>query len=278
MLELIYGTKTKTRILEELSASGAAKTRNELVKQTGCGIKGVYEQTDELITLRVLKETKNKPRKFELNPQHPLYQDIKNISLQAIDYKKNIIKNILSIVDSILGDDYYLGFYTAARKKITPIDYDPQIYTLKILNKEYEKAKKKLMVFNRVREIGVQKEGSIQIIPLKCNSIPKDVIREEILNNKVWICSTERGIIECFTKENKYYSRYGTCLALLQNKIEDTLNEKLLIEIAEDEEVKDRLIEVMGCFNYLLKKRLFNAEPEKAPIREVRQAINTVIG
>lgn len=278
MLELIFGTKTKTRILAELSTSGTAKTRNELVKQTGCGIRGVYEQIDELLTLNVLKETKNGSRKIQLNPEHPLHQDIKNINLLALDYKKDILKNILGTVDSILKDEYYLGFYTAARKKITPIDYDPQIYTLKILNKEYDKAIKKLKIFNGLKEIGVQKDGLIQIIPLKCKQIPKDVVREELFNNEIWICSIERGIVECFTKENKYFSRYGSCLVLLQNKMEDTLNEKLLVEIAQEEDIKDELIKTMGYFNYLLKKRLFNAEPKKTPLKEVSQAVNTVIG
>ncbi|MCK4491804.1 MAG: hypothetical protein KAU03_04215, partial [Candidatus Altiarchaeales archaeon] len=63
-----------------------------------------------------------------------------------------------------------------------------------------------------------------------------------------------------------------------QNKIENTLNEKLLKEIAEEKNMKDELIEVMGCFNYLLKKKLFDVEPKKTHLREARQAINTVIG
>ncbi|MBN2013955.1 MAG: hypothetical protein JW778_02130 [Candidatus Altiarchaeota archaeon] len=280
MLELIYGTKTKTRILEELATAGKPKTRKELIELTGCGTRGVYEQTEELITLGIVKETKKGWKKLELNPEHPLYQDIKNTALAAIDYKKNLIKNLLQTIDQILEDDYYIGFYTAATKKITPIDYTPEKHVYKVLDTEYEKKIKKIKTYDKLREIDIQKEkkGLIKAVFLKCQKIPEDVTREEIQNQEVWIASTERGIVECFTPENKYFTRYGSCLALLQNKIENTIDEKQLLKIAGELNIKKELVKVMGSFNHHLKKRLFNAEPNTEEIKEVKQAINTVLG
>lgn len=280
MLELIFGTKTKTRILEELTIAGKAKTRKELVGLTRCGTKGVYEQIDELITLGVVREVKMGWRMLELNPEFPLYQDIKNIALSAIDHKKNLIKNFLQVVDEILGDNYYLGFFTAARRNITPIDYAPEIYVFKILDTEYERGMKKLRVFGRLREIDIQtgSQGLIKTIFLRCKKIPDDVVREEIFDQEIWIASIERGIAECFTPENRYFSRYGCCLALLQNRLEGIIDEKLLLKIAGELGIKDKIVTVMGCFNWFLKKRLFDVEPMATDMKEVKHAINTVVG
>jgi len=280
MLELIFGTKTKAKILGELAQSNKERTRKELVELTGCGVRSVYGQVEDLITLEVLRQEKKGRNKLTLNPEFPLYLDIKNIALAAIDYKKGLMKNILGVIDGIFGDNYYVGFFTAASRRITPIDYNPEIYVINVLKDVCEEGVRKLKVFDKLPEIDVNREndGMIKIHSLECKSIPDDVIRDEIQGNEVWICSIERGIVECFTDRGTYFSRYGCCLSLLQNSIDHVIDEKILLSIAEEEGIKDRMIELMGSFNYLLGRNLFGVKPRKMHIKEVREAVNTISG
>jgi len=280
MLELIFGTRTKARILEELARSDKERTRKELVELTGCGVRSVYDQVEDLIALGVITEEKKGWNKLLLNPEFPLYPDIKGIALAAIDYKKGLIKNILSLMDKVLGDNYYVGFFTAASRRITPIDYNPEIHVINILEDRYTEGLRRLKVFDKLSEIDVNKEGGgiIKIFVLKCKAIPEDVVRDEIQGNKVWICSIERGIVECFTDRNIYFSRYGCCLSLLQNSMEGIIDEKILLDIAEEKGIKDRMIGIMGSFNHLLGRNLYNVKPKRRRIKEVREAVNTILG
>lgn len=288
MLELIFGTRTKIKLLNALVQSHKPMTRNELAKITSSGLRSTYEQVEELIALGVLKETVNGRSRVALDPEFPLHENLSDLLLLSGEYLRTP-QDVLAAVDRICGDNYYLGSFTAARQKITPIDYDPPIYAVNILREQYKRLYPRLRALGKLANIKVYEKSmgepaDITIITYACESIPPDVIRADFLSVEVWIASEERGIIECLTKETPF-TLYGAYLVLLQNTLDNVLDIAYLKKLAEEEWSLPLVLAVMSKFNEIAGKKLFELTEEEHRLaqgwvdeKEIRHVINTVMG
>ncbi|MBU4373805.1 MAG: hypothetical protein KKD69_00265 [Euryarchaeota archaeon] len=289
MLELIFGTRTKVKLLQVLAVSDSPMTRNELAKITHSGLKSTYEQVDELIALGVLKEIKNGRSRVVLNHEFPLYDNLRDLLLLSGEYLRTP-EDILAAVDRICGDKYYIGAFTAARQRITPIDYDPPIYAINILKEHYKRFYPRLKTLGKLANIKVyenevaREPGEITIVTDACEGIPPDVVRTDFLGIEVWIASVERGIVECLTRKTSF-TLYGTYLVLLQNRLDNALDIAFLKKLAKEENYLPQVMAVMLKFNEIAGKEIFKITDEEKSMaqawvdeKEVRHAINTVMG
>jgi hypothetical protein len=290
MLELLLGTKTKVRLLKVLAASGNPLTRNELAHLTHSGMRSTYEQIEELIAIGVLKEIENGRSRVALDPEFPFYDSIRDLFLSGKDYP-GIPQDVLKIVDRICGDNYYLGAFTAARQRITPVDYDPQIYMVNILKKHYPGLSPRIMALGKLPRVSVyenmEEAREMTIIVNTCENIPLDVKRIDYLNVEVWIASVERGIIECI-KGKTPFTMYGAYLALLQNMLDNVIDLEYFRKLAIEENCLFDVLSVMQEFNEVSGKEIFSlTQEEKNMVRkaretvdkkEIKHAINTVMG
>ncbi len=290
MLELLLGTRTKVRLLKVLAESGDPMTRNELARITHSGTRSTYEQIEELIAIGVLKEIENGRSRLALDPEFPFYDSIRDLFLSGRDYP-GIPQDVLKLVDRICSDNYYLGAFTAARQRITPVDYDPQIYMVNILKKHYPGLSPRVMVLGKLSGVRVYEKigeaGEMTIIANACENIPPDVKRIDYLNVEVWIASVERGIIECLTGKTPF-TLYGTYLAMLQNRLDNVMDQDYLKKLAIEENCLPRFLAVMSEFNEVSEKEIFPLTEEERSIageakaavdkKEIKHAINTVMG
>lgn len=288
MLELIFGTRTKIKLLQGLAASNRPMTRNELASVTHSGLRSTYEQVEELIALGVLKETVNRRSKVALDPEFPLYESMRELLLLSAEYLRTP-QDVLLAVHRICGDNYYIGAFTAARQRISPIDYDPPIYLVNILKSRCKRLYPRLKALGKLANIKVYERimgeaGDITIILRTCDSIPPDVIKIDFLGAEVWVASAERGIIECLTSETPF-NLYGIYLSLLQNRLDNALDIVYLKRLAEEKEVLPQVLATMSKFNELIGKDLFELTPEeksmvkgKVDVKEIKHAVNTVMG
>lgn len=288
MLELIFGTKTKIKLLQVLAASDRPMTRNELANITHSGLRSTYEQVEELIALGVLKEIANRRSRVVLDPEFPLHESMRGLLLLAREYLRSP-QDILAAVDRICGDNYYLGAFTAGRQKISPVDYDPPIYVVNILNGHYKRLCTRLKALGKLANIKVYEKnmgeaGDVTIIIRVCKSIPPDVIRTDFLGVEVWIASIERGIIECLTGETPF-TLYGIYLSLLQNRLDNVIDLVYFKKLAKEENALPKVLAAMSKFNEVMGKELFELTSEEKKIarirvdeKDIKHAVNTVIG
>ncbi len=288
MLDLIFGTKTKIKLLQALVETNKPMTRNELVKMADSGIRSTYEQVEELIALGVLKETVNGRIRVALDTEFPLYESLRDLILLSKEYLRTS-QDVLAALDRVCGDNYYLGSFTAARQNISPVDYDPPIYAVNILKSHYKRLNLRLMALGKLANIRVYEEkigeaGDITIITFACESIPPDIIRSDFLGAGVWIATVERGIIECIDRETPF-TLYGAYLALLQNRLDNVLDIVNLKKLAEEEGCLPLMLSVMSKFNKIAGKEIFELTEKEKSIaqdrvdeKEIRHALNTVMG
>ncbi|MDO8728166.1 MAG: hypothetical protein Q7J35_19095 [Candidatus Methanoperedens sp.] len=290
MLELLLGTRTKVRLLKVLAASGNPLTRNELARTTHSGTRSTYEQIEELIAIGVLKEIENGRSRLALDPEFPYYESIRDLFLSGMDYP-GIPQDVLKLIDRICGDNYYIGAFTAARQRITPVDYDPQIYMVHILKKRYPELSPRVMVLGKLSGVRVYDQtgqaGEMTIIANACENIPPDVKRIDYLNAEIWMASVERGIIECLTGKTPFIL-YGAYLALLQNRLDNVMDLEYFRKLAIEENCLPRVLAVMSEFNEVSGKEIFPMTEKERSItrkamatvdkKEIKHAINTVMG
>jgi hypothetical protein len=288
MLELIFGTRTKIKLLHALAVSDRPMTRNELANITHSGLRSTYEQVEELIALGVLKETVNVRNRVALDPEFPLYESMRDLLLLSAEYLRTS-QDVLAAVDRICGDNYYIGAFTAARQKISPVDYDPPVYLVNILKGHYKRLYPRLKTLGKLANIKVYDKsmgeaGDVTIILCECESIPPDIIRTDFLGAEVWMASVERGIIECLTDETSF-TLYGIYLSLLQNRLDNAVDIVNLKRLAEEEGVLPLVFAIMSKFNEVMGKDLFELTSEekknakcKVDEKEIKHAVNTVMG
>ncbi|GFO96372.1 hypothetical protein ig2599ANME_0560 [groundwater metagenome] len=290
MLELVFGTRTKVRLLQVLAASGNPLTRNELAQITHSGIRSTYGQVEDLIAIGVIKEIENRRTRLTLDPEFPYYDSLRDLLLSSKDYP-GTSQDVLRLVDRICGDNYYLGAFTAARQSITPVDYDPPLYVINILRKNYIRLYPRVSALGKLPDIRVYENaggaGDITIIANACESIPPDVKKVDFLNAGVWMASVERGIIECLTVKTPF-TLYGVYLALLQNRLDNVIDPAYFRRLAGEENCLPLILAVMSEFNKVSGKDIFELTRDEKRIgrrakgmvngKEIKRAINTVIG
>lgn len=262
-------------------------SRNELARATGSGIRSTYEQVEELIALGALKEI---GRKVAMEPEFPFYDSIRDLLLSSRDYP-GTVGDVLRLVDRSCDDSYYIGAFTAARQAITPTDYDPSIYAVRILGKFYRRLCPRIKALGKLSGVRVyenaigEETGDVATLVVAAReSIPPDVKRTGFLNTEVWMASVERGLIECLVGDTPF-AVYGAYLALLLNAVDGTIDLPYFKKLASEGNCLPKVLSILREFNEASGKTIFElTETEKkmarrvADKKEIRHAINTVIG
>jgi hypothetical protein len=288
MLEAVLGTRAKVRMLRALATAGHPLTRHELARAARSGMRSTYEQVEELLALGVVREVAGPRTRVELDPEFPLHDELRGLLLSEGDLL-GTAGDILAAVDRICGDGYYIGAFTAARARITPVDYDPPFYLVNVLEAGWARLCPRLRALGRldnvrVGEDGTDGTGDVTLILASCSKIPSDAARTQVRGADVWLCSAERGIVECLARKTPF-SEYGAYLALLQNRVDGVLDVKRLCNLANEENVLPRLLAVTAALDRAAGKTLFGlgkiiARGEKGAVneKEIQNAVNTVMG
>jgi hypothetical protein len=273
LLPKIFGTKTKTHIIEHFIHEPEPVTKHALCKIIYSGIGPTYKQIDQLIAMGVLKEFKNR---ITLDTSFPFYDDIANLVLTMTNYT-NDHRILLDRINSLLRNDYYITGYIAACQNGPPIDHEQRTILVAVF-------KKSARIENYLKTLA-------EITPIRLSwffieKIPKDVKRQKIFNSKVWLASIERGIVDCIEQHD--CDIYPIILLILQNIIENTLDKKKLIEIAQKKDAYEFVLTVIFEINMIMKKPIVklnvseqaiasaNRKPEIS--ETVKKAYNTVMG
>jgi len=288
VLEIALGTRAKVRMLCALAAASHPLTRNELARAAGSGMRSTYEQVEELVAIGVLREVGDGPVRLALDEQFPLHADLRNLLLMDKDLLRTA-GDILEAVDRICGDSYYIGAFTAARARITPIDYDPPIYIVNLLDSRWARLAPRLRALGKldnvlVGEKRLEQTGEVSLLLWPCPEIPSDAVRGNVQGAGVWLCSVERGVVECLARKTPF-SEYGAYLAILQNRIAGALDLGMLQELAAGEGALPRLLAVAEALDRATGKNLFGLRGRQkrdawrtVDEKEIRNAVNTVMG
>lgn len=208
----VFGSRTKVHIIHTLASIHEPMTRNAVSKTIGTSTSRVYEQMDQLRTLGVLKQNNDL---YTLNNGFPFYDLIIEIALTMDGYYDDPT-TLLSQIDRLHGDEYYLSGFGMATAYITPIDYDILSFQILTLHDD---------------DLSILDRASIyRITTNQVNEIPPDVSRHRIYNTTVWGASLERAIIDCLISDE--CSTYGSYLILCQYIREEGPDLDRLIEIA----------------------------------------------
>ena len=245
-------------VLNELIRAGrdtyfsAGELANRLKMSKPTIIEGLaYLQAFGLVETIKVTENKEVYRIAELSPLLPLIVELIEV---AQEYDAYITKNLFKHIDRILSGKYYIGMFWAAFQGIEPIDYHPEIFII------YTKKPKLILPLNFLESVyvatsknwspGVEKEKFIGVVPT--TEFPADVFRQKFRNSIVSITSVERGIAQCFSKENIFYPPYAAALALVQNYEIDKIDEQKLVRVGREE----NSLKIIKAVAHYVEKRL----------------------
>lgn len=269
LLEILFGTRTKIKIIAALVRSKNPRSRHELVKECG-STQGVYEQVEELIGVGALKEEGGR---ISLNPEFPLYDDVSNLFVMGEIYLRDL-KSVLDRIGELLGDEYYVGGFLAARQSIVPIDYDTDAVMLNVLGLD-DRIKRRLHALSRA--------SGFRLIVKPAERIPEDVVKQSIYGSDIWIAGVERGVVEALAGND--CTTYGAYLVLLQNLSEGALLKEKLLEVAHEYAMESEVLSILNAINCEAGRDLVPLSGDEkmkakrlANITEIRNAINTVFG
>jgi hypothetical protein len=223
----------------------------------------VYSSIDELIVLGLLQR---EGKRIALNDSFPYMDMIKSLFL-TMDGHYRDTSLLLSRIDELFGDAYYISGYMSAAARGIPIDHVQS--TILIFIKGDEKLRMRADLLLGVSGL----RGTV----LPTDTIPPDIERMSIMGADVWAAPLERALSEgC---ESGEMGLYPCALLIVQHVMENDIDLKKL------EAVSNR-----GKASRLLRA-IRNLRPDLVPtkitvkktldvdyLRSARDAINTVVG
>jgi len=267
LLEIIW-KKPIFNILYELIKAGRMTyfSANELARRTHLSVPTVVDAIEQLISLRLVEvikhtETREYVRIAELNPLLPIIEEFINVSR---DYEEYLSRRILSHIDEILDEHYFMGMFWAAFQGVDPIDYNPRIFVI------YTKKPKRILSLTALSSLYVasvdewkpspDKDTFIGVISI--DDFPIDITTAAIFNTKVKVTSVERGIAQCFSKKNVFYPPYAAALAFVQNLDLNRITEEKLVAVSSEENVLPIIKAVAYYLEQRLQKKFFDVLTE----------------
>jgi hypothetical protein len=273
LLETIFGTRTKVRIIGALASSEAPKTRHELAKESGASIARAYEQIEELVGAGILKDENGK---ITLDDSFPFYDAVKDLFISSAGYLSGI-GGALARIDALLGDGYYVGGFWAARQSVVPIDYETDALLVGVLGLDAKK-ERRLLAVSHVSGVKIEARG--------IERMPSDVARLKAFGAEIWIAGAERGTVEALLLKD--CSAYGAYLVLLQNAVEGIVRKEKLLETAKEYGIGGLVLALLDAMNReagretvpisAAEKKLAKGFSAKIDEKEIKNAVNTVIG
>ena len=268
MLLEIIRKKPIFNILYKLIKAGRMTyfSANELARRTHLSVPTVVDAIEQLISLRLVEvikhtETREYVRIAELNPLLPIIEEFINVSR---DYEEYLSRRILSHIDEILDEHYFMGMFWAAFQGVDPIDYNPRIFVI------YTKKPKRILSLTALSSLYVasvdewkpspDKDTFIGVISI--DDFPIDITTAAIFNTKVKVTSVERGIAQCFSKKNVFYPPYAAALAFVQNLDLNRITEEKLVAVSSEENVLPIIKAVAYYLEQRLQKKFFDVLTE----------------
>ncbi len=241
----LLGTATKVRIFEQLCLDPTPITRHALTKSISGGIGPTYEQADQLIALGALKEVNGG---IQLDDSFPFHDDIVNIVASTSHYMDQRI--LLDRIDSLFGSDHYITGYLAARQNGPPVDHEQDSALVAVLHANNRS-------LTHLRALSAVSPTKLKW--LEIHSIPSDITRQDIYGSNIWIASTERGIVDCVLHQD--CSLYVVVLLLLQNLNDGNIDGDKLLQIANNNGIRDVFLTAISGLNDAAGRELVSVEP-----------------
>jgi len=245
----------------------------QIALETGLSVPKVIEILQKLKALKIVESITIKKREkyaiARIHPVKPLLEELLEIGKKFDDYVR---ENILRHINEVMGFNYYIGMFWAAFADSMPIDYTPKIYAI------YTTQKTTLLTLGKIEKVyaeewknwkpSVSDEVYIGIIEQKNFPPITFGIIEDV---KLRVAEREMGIVQCFTRENKFYPPYASMLALIQNIQEKRISEEKLVKYAKEQKV----LEILASVSKYLEERL-NRKMFKELTKEVKRVKNKV--
>jgi len=274
LIELL-GNTTRVRILSYLVNNTTPITRHVLAKELGAGLGPVYSQ---VLAFRALGVVREEEGKISLDPGFPFIEELRDLVQRIGNYLQDL-ENVLDRIDALLGDDYYVTGYLAARQHGAAIDYDNDSILVAFIGKDKVGETTKLLS-------ALSSATPIKMIWSCVKDIPKEITRRHIYGSEIWIASIERGILDSLSQHDFPIS---AVLALfLQNLLDGNINKERLKALAEERRLWGTVCLLIQAFNKGAKRVLIPLTAEERHLAQntsdpellenARNAMNSVLG
>ena len=274
LLEL-FGNRTRVRILRYLVNNTTPITRHALALEIGAGNGPIYEQ---VLAFRALGIVREEGGKIALDPGFVFKEELRDL-VQGVGMYLQDLDDVLERIDAILGNEYYITGYLAARQHGTAIDYDDDSILVAFFGKEKEGQTTRLLA-------ALSAATPIKITWMSVENIPKEITRKHIFGSDIWIASVERGILDSIKQHDFPVS--ANLSILLQNLLEGNINKERFKTIAEELGVWDKICLLIRTFSKGAKRVLLPLTAQErslagktvdnALLENAKSALNSVLG
>jgi hypothetical protein len=274
LIELL-GNTTRVRILRYLVDNTTPITRHGLAKAVGAGNGPIYEQVLGFRALGIVREFEGK---ISLDPNFPFIEELRD-RVQRVGMYLQDLDEVLDRIDALLGDDYYVTGYLAARQHGTAIDYDLDSILIAFTGKEREGETTRLLA-------ALSSATPIKMTWLCVEDIPKEITRRHIFGSDIWIASLERGILDSLAQRDFPIS--ADLAILLQNLLDGNIDKVRLKAVAEELGIWGKVCLLIQTFNKGAGRVLLPLTAEERDLarkatdptlsENARSALNSVLG
>ncbi len=269
ILQQLFGTATKVKILEHLIMEGDSVSRYALSRMVGTGVGPTYNQVDQLIAVGALRESDDK---IVLDTSFPFYESIEDLVISTNDYLDDL-RILLQRIDNLYSPNYYISGYLAACQNGFPIDHEQDTALVALANPD-SRSKRYITALLECTST------HLRWFPVE--RIERDIKRIDIYGSVIWLASFERGIVDCIAYDES--GLYPVALLLIQNAIKGDVRWDILIRIAEERGVQNLFSKVLREISLtsidipgdILKGQ--KVESDKEVRKTVMNALNTVRG
>ncbi len=230
ILQQLFGTTTKVKILEHLIMEGDGISRYALSKMVGTGVGPTYNQVDQLIAVGALRESDDK---IVLDTSFPFYESIEDLVVSTNDYLDDL-RILLQRLDRLYSPDYYISGYLAACQNGFPMDHEQDTVLVALVNPDHRSKR-------YVNALSECTSTHLRLFPVEC--IERDIKRIDIYGSEIWLASFERGIVDCIAYDES--GIYPVALLLIQNAIKGDVRWDMLLRIAEERGVLDMFSKIL---------------------------------
>ena len=244
----LLGTSTKVRLFQHLCLDPTPLRRHALSQAIEGGAGPTYEQVDQLIALGALKEVEGR---IGLDPVFPFLDDLSNLVATTANYLEDL-RPLLERLDNLLGSDYYISGYLAARQYGAPLDYDRDSALVALFNPNPRYSR-----FLRA----LTSATTLRLDRFEVQVMPPDVRRETLYDATVWLASVERGLVDCVVHND--CPPYVVLQLLLQNLLENSLDWNTLLSISKAQGGGDFFLAGGAELNHLASEPLVRLNPDE---------------
>jgi hypothetical protein len=262
-MQELFGSRTKISIISACIRDPEPRTRNRIAKEIGGGVGPVYSSIEDLIVLGILRR---EGKRIELNDPFPYLDMIKALFL-TMDGHYRDTSLLLSRIDELFGDAYYISGYISAAARGIPVDHVQSTILLFVKGDEKLRAGADLLL----------SVSGLHGTVLPTDTIPPDIERMGILGADVWAAPLERALSEgCEAGE---FGLYPCALMIVQHMMENDID-LMKLEAVSNRGKASRLLRAIRTLrpDLVPKKLAVKQTLDPDYLRSARDAINTVVG